>query len=163
MRHATYAEAKARVRKRPNDNADKLNPFNPSPDPAALPRRGHLSHSEPSLEDQRQVLLALRARLRGNVAQTADAALGGYALESTSASPDAVELASETIEQDLALNLLGSATGTLDEIEAALERIEDGAYGRCEDCNARIPAARLEAIPYATCCVRCAARREPDA
>jgi DnaK suppressor protein len=112
-----------------------------------------------NLESQRQSLLALRARLRGDVVERADAALA-RSVETTSASPDSADLASETIEQDLAMLLLGSTVGTLDQIEAAFERIEDGSYGRCAECQTRIPSARLEAIPYATCCVECAARRE---
>ena len=81
-------------------------------------------------------------------------------MTTTSASPDTVDCASEIIEQDLAVGLLGSVGETLDQIEAALQRIEEGAYGRCADCGIKIPAMRLEAIPYATCCVECAARHE---
>jgi hypothetical protein len=49
---------------------------------------------------------------------------------------------------------------TLDQIEAAIERIEDGSYGRCEECGEEIPKSRLEAIPYAAECVRCASQEE---
>jgi len=116
--------------------------------------------SAPSVKGQRRALLALRARLRGNAAQTADTALSGCGVETTCASPDTADRASEIAEQDLAVSLLGSVTGTLEQIEAALQRIEDGNYGRCMECDTRIPAARLEAIAYATCCVQCAARQE---
>jgi RNA polymerase-binding protein DksA len=114
---------------------------------------------EPIFEDQRRALLALRARLHGDVAQAADDALAG-SLETSSASPDAADRALETVEQDIALSLLGSVSVTLDRIDAALKRIDDGGYGRCVACKREIPAARLEAIPYADCCVHCAARRE---
>jgi len=40
-------------------------------------------------------------------------------------------------------------------IQHALDRIKKGSYGRCEGCNAKIPAARLDALPYATLCVNC--------
>ena len=108
---------------------------------------------------RRQALLELRARLRGDVAETADVALGN-SIAASSASPDAVDCASEIIEQDLALGLLGSAEDTLEQIDAALKRMEDGSYGRCAECGVKIPTVRLEAIPYATCCVSCAARQE---
>ena len=49
-----------------------------------------------------------------------------------------------------------SDAGTLDKIESALERIEDGTYGSCEECGAKIPKTRLNAVPYATMCVQCA-------
>lgn len=40
-------------------------------------------------------------------------------------------------------------------IQHALDRIKKGSYGRCEGCDSKIPAARLEALPYATLCVNC--------
>ncbi len=40
-------------------------------------------------------------------------------------------------------------------IQAALKRIEDGSYGRCEDCGHPIGAARLDAMPTARRCVAC--------
>jgi DnaK suppressor protein len=55
---------------------------------------------------------------------------------------------------------MASEEETLEAIEAALERIEDGSYGLCEECNVRIPKTRLNAIPYATLCVRCAEQLE---
>ncbi|UWQ12568.1 TraR/DksA C4-type zinc finger protein [Aliiroseovarius crassostreae] len=41
-------------------------------------------------------------------------------------------------------------------IHAALERIEDGAFGFCEDCGEDIPNGRLELDPCVTRCVSCA-------
>ena len=111
-------------------------------------------------EAQRETLLALRQRLRGSMTQMADEALSGYGIETTGASPDTADRASETLEQDLALSLLGNATGALEQITEALERIENGAYGRCQRCGGTIPDARLEAIPYTPFCVECASRRE---
>ncbi|MGW8815055.1 TraR/DksA family transcriptional regulator [Gordonia terrae] len=46
----------------------------------------------------------------------------------------------------------------LDEIGAALDRVGSGSYGRCETCGAPIGAERLEVLPAARQCVRCAAR-----
>ncbi len=160
MTQALYpATKKRRIRERPNDAAEKLNPFSPALNTETGRPQGHRPPDGPRLETQRRVLLDLRARLQGSAVQAADAALTG-STETTSASPDTADRACEIVEQDLALSLLGSAADTLDQIEAALDRIEDGSYGHCAECETRIPAARLEAIPYATCCVECAARRE---
>lgn len=41
------------------------------------------------------------------------------------------------------------------DILAALQKIEDGTYGKCESCGQDIPAERLEAVPAATLCVAC--------
>lgn len=48
------------------------------------------------------------------------------------------------------------ARRSLDEIDAALERLDAGRYGVCERCAARIPVARLAARPTARRCVPCA-------
>ena len=42
------------------------------------------------------------------------------------------------------------------DIRAALARIEDGSYGTCSSCGEEIALARLEALPTATKCIRCA-------
>ena len=47
-----------------------------------------------------------------------------------------------------------------DNIAEILDRIEEGRYGACEECGAKIPKARLSAIPYATLCVKCASHQE---
>ncbi|MFF3017324.1 TraR/DksA family transcriptional regulator [Streptomyces sp. NPDC057939] len=44
----------------------------------------------------------------------------------------------------------------LEELDRALERLEQGEYGRCEDCGGTIPPERLEIRPAATTCVHCA-------
>lgn len=46
----------------------------------------------------------------------------------------------------------------LPRIRRALQRIEEGTYGRCARCGEEIPAGRLEAMPESAFCVRCAAR-----
>ncbi len=47
-------------------------------------------------------------------------------------------------------------------IEQALERIDDGTYGICPDCNEQIPTPRLEAVPTATRCVPCKEKAEKN-
>ena len=44
----------------------------------------------------------------------------------------------------------------LEEIAAALARLDAGTYGECMECGDTIPAGRLKALPYATLCVSCA-------
>ena len=45
-------------------------------------------------------------------------------------------------------------------ITETLQRIADGTYGRCEECDEPIPPARLKAIPTATLCVPCQSAAE---
>jgi DnaK suppressor protein len=54
--------------------------------------------------------------------------------------------------------LLDQAREQLAQIDAALGRLADGSYGRCERCGQPIPAGRLQARPTATTCVDCARR-----
>ena len=108
----------------------------------------------------RERLLALRARLRGDTSQMEDNALNKDRSKTTSMPTSMAELGSGNFDQELTLSLLGGESDVLDQIEAAIERIEDGSYGRCEECGGKIPKSRLEAIPYAAQCVRCASQRE---
>ncbi len=56
-------------------------------------------------------------------------------------------------ERDLALS--AQAQAAVEEIDRALVKIDDGGYGRCEQCGKPIPKPRLEAIPWAALCVQC--------
>ena len=108
----------------------------------------------------RERLLALRARLLGDMTQMEDNALNKDHSKTTSMPTSMAELGSDNFDQELTLSLLGSEKDALDEIDGAMERIEDGSYGRCEKCDGKIPKSRLDAIPYAAQCVRCASQRE---
>jgi DnaK suppressor protein len=47
---------------------------------------------------------------------------------------------------------------TLSEIGRAEAKLDEGSYGRCDRCEQPIAADRLEAMPWATMCIRCAGR-----
>ncbi len=117
--------------------------------------------AKPDLTLHRQKLLALRARLQGDMTRMEDSALNND--QNTPHMPDDMaELGSGNFEQELTLSLVGSDQAALDEIDRALERIKDGSFGRCEGCGSMIPKSRLEAIPYAALCVRCASQEEKE-
>ena len=65
-----------------------------------------------------------------------------------------------SVERERDLLLSASARQTVDEIEAALERMDAGTYGLCTPAGRRISMARLEAIPWADQCVDCKSARE---
>ena len=110
----------------------------------------------------RERLLALRARLRGDITQMEDNALNKDHSKTTSMPHHMAELGSDNFDKEFTLSLVGTENDALDQIEAAIERIEDGTYGQCEECGVTIPEPRLEAIPYAALCVRCASQEEED-
>jgi RNA polymerase-binding transcription factor DksA len=55
--------------------------------------------------------------------------------------------------------LAGTLRETLQDIDAALGKIEQGTYGLCESCGRPIAEARLEAMPAARLCIACASKR----
>ena len=106
-------------------------------------------------------LLTLRASLLGDMTHMEDDSLKDHA-KTVSIPTDREELGSDNADQELTLTLLGSDEDILDQTEAAIQRIEDGSYGRCKECGEKIPKTRLDAIPYAAECVQCASQQEED-
>lgn len=71
-------------------------------------------------------------------------------------SGDSAEQAQER-ENDEVVDAIGNETAaTVRVIQAALERLENGTYGICENCGESIDVARLQAVPEAVRCVNCA-------
>ncbi len=116
--------------------------------------------SKAELASYRQTLLTLRSRLTGDVSHLAEEALranGGEASGSLSNAPlHMADLGTDNFEQEFTLSLLQNQEQALEEITLALDRIERGTYGKCEECQSAIPKARLQALPYTRYCVACA-------
>jgi RNA polymerase-binding transcription factor DksA len=109
-------------------------------------------------------LETMRTRLRGDVSTMADAALRKTRAEASgdlSSMPiHMADLGSDAYEQEFTLSLMASEEGTLEQVEQALDRIRSRTYGECEDCGGVIAKKRLEAIPFAALCIRCAEKQE---
>jgi len=99
----------------------------------------------------RQVLIkrrdALRQALAGDLSLLKE-------LNSQS-SGDVVDAALDSAQDEISSQLAEVESRELSRIEYALERMRGGSYGVCEGCNSPIPMARLNALPYATCCIEC--------
>ena len=108
----------------------------------------------------KHMLLSLRARLRGDVSALADAALRKTRSEASgdlSSMPiHMADMGTDAFEQEFTLSLMEHDGSALEQIEAALVRIEDGHYGVCLECEAKIPKARLQVLPHTPHCVKCA-------
>lgn len=109
-------------------------------------------------------LQAMRARLRGDVSTMADAALRKTRSESSgdlSSMPiHMADIGSDAFEQEFTLSLMANEEETLELVEAALARIKAKKFGTCEECGGVIAKKRLEAIPFASMCIRCAEKME---
>ena len=84
----------------------------------------------------------------------------GIAIERTAEPVEESQLAAE---RDLAIWNYDRESRLLWEVRAALDRVSDGTYGVCTQCEGTISLKRLEAVPWASNCVRCqetADRRE---
>ena len=118
------------------------------------------------MNEYKEILTVLRARLRGDVSQLADEALKRNRQDASgdlSTMPiHMADIGSDNFEQDFTLTLLESEEQILAKIEVALSRIAEGTYGTCETCGEAIPKPRLQAIPYALRCVACAQKEEGD-
>jgi DnaK suppressor protein len=68
---------------------------------------------------------------------------------------DVADLSTQSHEEWLFLNRNSLDVSLLRQIKEALIRIEDQSYGICQDCGTPISTKRLEAVPWATYCVRC--------
>jgi DnaK suppressor protein len=105
-------------------------------------------------------LLGLRSRLRGDVTALADAALRTTRSEASgdlSSMPiHMADLGTDAFEQEFTLSLMEHDGSALEQIEAALVRIEDGLYGVCVECETKIPKTRLQVLPHTPYCVKCA-------
>jgi DnaK suppressor protein len=68
---------------------------------------------------------------------------------------DEIDFAIDSANDEIFSRLAEAESRELAHIQYALEKMDEGTYGKCEACNRNIPQARLEALPYATLCIEC--------
>jgi RNA polymerase-binding protein DksA len=73
------------------------------------------------------------------------------------------DLGSHEYEEAVTMNLVEGEEQFLEEVNDALGRMESGAFGVCEQCGKKIAKARLQAVPYARYCIKCAREKEAPA
>jgi RNA polymerase-binding transcription factor DksA len=102
----------------------------------------------------RQVLELESAELKAKLVELSAAANDEGEWDSNFA--DSSQVTAEKGEVDA---LTASLEEALSDVERALSKLNDNAYGVCEECEAPIAPARLEAIPTARYCITCASKR----
>jgi len=75
---------------------------------------------------------------------------------------DETDLASSLIQQQLNCTIRDREYAKLRRIDAALDRIAEGTYGHCEECDEEITAKRLENQPWAELCIQHAEEKERE-
>ncbi|MBI4051981.1 MAG: TraR/DksA family transcriptional regulator [Elusimicrobia bacterium] len=68
---------------------------------------------------------------------------------------DEADQASQSLEKEMMFELSDNERTMLDNIEAALRKMEKGTYGICESCQKPIAKKRVQVIPYARYCIHC--------
>jgi len=101
--------------------------------------------------DPAQLLEHERSDLAHQLAELGFGDSGGLSYD-----PNFADSSQVTAERAEAEALAGELRDTLSDVEAAIHRLADGSYGRCERCGATIAPARLEAMPAAKFCIACA-------
>jgi RNA polymerase-binding protein DksA len=76
------------------------------------------------------------------------------------AGDDQADAGAKTFEREQEHSIAANRQLLMTQIRHAIERIDSGTYGICEDCGRPIPAARLKALPMATLDANCKARAE---
>lgn len=94
----------------------------------------------------KEILLA-RARELERILRTRDLTIETFA--------DPLDEIQQAAELELAIETADRTSAKLAEIRLALDRLEDGTYGICADCDEDIAPNRLRAVPWATRCIHC--------
>jgi RNA polymerase-binding transcription factor DksA len=124
-------------------------------------RKSKTSLTPNEIEKFKTLLLAKRGEILDNVTHMEDETLRKQRSDLSNMPIHLADAGSDTFELENTLGLVGSARKLLQEIDDALERIENNIYGICEGgAEHNIPKARLKAIPWARYCVKCASLAE---
>ncbi len=112
------------------------------------------------LIEQRERLISLQDSLSidGSLDVPQVEALG----ELSSADQHMADVGTETFEREKDISILSGVEAELADVEWALRRVAEGAYGRCEACGRPIGTARLQARPATRFCLEDQSRRERE-
>lgn len=108
-----------------------------------------------SYERARQELLEEQTKLQEQLER-----LKATEYESIGYSNHIADDATDAFDQTVDVALKRKIEATLEQVERALAKFENGTYGLCEACGARIERARLEVLPHAVHCLDCQSRQE---
>lgn len=106
----------------------------------------------------RDMLLKMKDNLLQEIASNMKMEIGHL----QEAIADMYDLADDERERQFSILLCNRDREKLELIDEALERIEEGTYGICEDCGAKIAEGRIKVMPFARYCITCQSRIERE-
>lgn len=121
---------------------------------------GETPWTQEEVDELRAELLEDRDRFRSLVARADQELLKLLAEGNDGAGKDPADVGSNNFERDQEILIAAKNREQLDQCEHALEAIERGEYGTCENCSQPIGKTRLQVFPRATLCVACKTREE---
>jgi DnaK suppressor protein len=130
-------------------------------DPSAVAvAPGEAPWTEAELGEQLAVLLAELGRIESEVGSLQSTLSDVLRDGGDGAGDDQADSGAKAFERDQEMTLLANARDMLFQTRHALDRIQAGTYGTCENCGSPIGKARLQAFPRATFCVACKQKQE---
>ena len=100
------------------------------------------------IEKYKKELLKLRAQLSGNLEEVSKEVRSPE--EGKGLSQHQADSGTDDFVRNVSLNVGSKEREIMDQIERALEKIDEGTYGKCDSSGSDIPVKRLDALPYAT-------------
>ena len=122
-----------------------------------------ISMEQSRLDELRQRLEADRISLQAQIEQIQNEDVNAenqYDPEFSGYGNHMAETGTEIYEQERNLSVEQSLQQQLAGVEHALNKFDDGTYGRCDNCGQDISSERLEALPSASLCIRCKSLQE---
>ena len=101
------------------------------------------------------LLLKEKERILRTIGHLKEDALGDKKQNFGGVPTHIADLGTDEFSRDLEINLSNSEGKILKLINEAIEKLENGTYGKCERCGKNIPKSRLTALPYAKYCIKC--------
>ncbi|MGA5129127.1 TraR/DksA family transcriptional regulator [Streptomyces olivoreticuli] len=123
-------------------------------------RPGEEPWSPAEVAEARSELQSEVLRLRAEIAASGEAISGLMRDSGDGAGDDQADTGTKNITREHELALAANAQEMLVQTEHALERLDAGTYGLCDNCGKPIGKARMQAFPRATLCVECKQRQE---
>ncbi|MFE7037379.1 TraR/DksA family transcriptional regulator, partial [Streptomyces sp. NPDC057621] len=110
--------------------------------------------------EAREELLSEALRLRAEITHSEESLAGLMRDSGDGAGDDQADTGTKNITRESEMALAANAREMLEQTERALERLDAGTYGLCENCGNAIGKARMQAFPRATLCVECKQKQE---
>jgi DnaK suppressor protein len=108
------------------------------------------------LDEMKSVLQAKKKE----VVEILESEYNSFKAANNSSGKDLVDLASNDFEKQILDVSSAMEVNTLNKINSAITRMENGVYGVCAQCGHLIGEERLKAMPYAVMCVTCKTKKE---